>query len=152
MKYKGYATKIEYSEQDKVFVGKIQGINDLVSFNAYNVDEVEVAFKEAVDDYLEMCKEIGKKPEKEYSGQFNIRISADLHKKIALKAIGDGSNINSIVTAALEKYMKAENATTNITINLQNITKSSDECLKQPIQKTKRYINSKDTFKIVATQ
>ena len=61
--------------------GKIEGINDFVNFEYADIQNVEKEFHEAVDDYLEFCKEVGKEPDKEYKGSFNVRISLELHKK-----------------------------------------------------------------------
>lgn len=60
------------SADDEVFYGKILGINDLVNFEGASVKQLKKAFKEAVDDYLELCAEIGKTPEKTYKGTFNV--------------------------------------------------------------------------------
>jgi len=69
--YKGYRTKIEFSSADHVLYGKAEGINDLITFESDSADEIEKEFHNAVDDYLEFCKEVGKEPDKEYSGQPN---------------------------------------------------------------------------------
>ena len=61
--------------------GEIEGINDFVNFECADIQNVEKEFHEAVDDYLEFCKEVGKEPDKEYKGSFNVRISLELHKK-----------------------------------------------------------------------
>jgi len=53
MQYKGYAARIEYSEEDKCFIGHIAGIRDIVGFHGDSVKSLLSAFKEAVDDYLE---------------------------------------------------------------------------------------------------
>ncbi len=58
MRYKGYAAQIEYSAEDGCFVGHIAGINDIVGFHGESVAGLRVAFKEAVDDYLEVCKKL----------------------------------------------------------------------------------------------
>lgn len=62
--YKGYTSKIRYSEEDKVFYGKIEGIKSLVSFESRNVATFESSFQEAVNDYLDLCKELNITPEK----------------------------------------------------------------------------------------
>ena len=66
MEYKGYHAKIEFSAEDGTFVGNILGINDVIAFDGSNVTELTKMFHESVDDYLEMCAEIGKTPDKEY--------------------------------------------------------------------------------------
>lgn len=85
--YKGYHTKIEFDTETFTLRGKIEGINDLVNFESKDSREIEKEFHEAVDDYLDFCKEIGKIPDKEYKGTFNVRISQELHKKLALRAL-----------------------------------------------------------------
>ena len=82
LQYKGYFTKIEYSVEDRLLYGKIEGIKDLVNFESENVEEIEQEFKNAVDDYLELCQELGQEPDKTYSGTFNVRISPALHRAV----------------------------------------------------------------------
>lgn len=105
IEYKGYHAKIEFDSEDMLLRGKIEGINDLVTFEAENTSKIEHEFQSAVDDYLEFCKEVGKEPDKEYKGTFNVRISPELHKKIALKALKDGDSLNSSVEKAISEYV-----------------------------------------------
>lgn len=60
LEYKGYRGSVDFSTEDVVYFGKIQNIDDLVSFEGESVPELETNFKDSVDDYLETCKEIGK--------------------------------------------------------------------------------------------
>lgn len=106
MKYKDYSAKIEYSADDKMFYGRIIGLRDLISFYGSTVEELEVALKDAVDDYLDYCTELGVMPEKTYKGSFNVRIPEELHKDIALWAETRGTSINQIVIESLEKHYK----------------------------------------------
>ena len=64
LNYKGYEGIAAFSDEDNVFHGKLQGINDLVTFEGETIDELEIAFEEAVDDYLDICARYGKEPEK----------------------------------------------------------------------------------------
>ncbi len=86
IEYKGYRGVIDYSDQDSVLYGKIIGIDDLVTFEGSSVEEIKSAFFDAVDNYLETCKELGKNPEKEFKGVFNVRVSEKVHKLAAIKA------------------------------------------------------------------
>ena len=103
--YRGYHTKVEFDSEDLVLRGKIEGINDLVDFECQNVKDVEKEFHAAVDDYLAFCTEVGKTPEKEYKGTFNIRISPELHKKIANLAARNGDTLNATVEKAIINYV-----------------------------------------------
>lgn len=104
LEYKGYLTRIEYSVEDRVLCGKIEGIKDLVNFESDSIDKIEDEFHCAVDDYLEMCEALGESPDKAYSGTFNVRINPILHRKIAMKAFKQGETLNSTVEKAIEAY------------------------------------------------
>jgi len=104
IEYKGYLGTVEFSSEDLVFHGKIHGINDLVTFEATNVDDLVRAFHEAVDDYLDICERANKIPERAYSGQFNIRIDSSIHKQLSLHAAREGITLNQCVSNALESF------------------------------------------------
>ena len=106
LKYKGYIGSVAYSEPDKVFFGKLEGIDDFVNYEGESVSELTDAFHEAVEDYLAFCEGEGVKPEKSYSGSFNVRISPDTHRSIARLASEAGVSINSFVKDALAKAVE----------------------------------------------
>ena len=101
MEYKGYNAKIEYSDNDKCFWGELLYINDSISFEGQSVDELKKTFEEAVEDYIETCRNLKKEPEKPFKGSFNVRITPELHKKAALKAASEGVSLNQIVEKAI---------------------------------------------------
>ena len=103
MTYKGYAARIEYSDEDECFVGHIAGILDVVGFHGDNVEELRMAFHEAVDDYLETCEIAGKKPQKSYSGNLMLRVPPEVHAAIATAAEVSGKSINQWAAEALNK-------------------------------------------------
>lgn len=107
LKYKGYLGSVEYSEDDEVFFGKIEGIGDLVNFEGESVKELKQAFEEAVDYYIGFCKEHGKEPHKSYSGSLNVRITPDVHMRVAMLAKQAGISINAFIKAAVEKQVAA---------------------------------------------
>lgn len=102
MKYKGYIGHVEYDDEAKIFHGEVVGLKDIITFQGDSVQELEQAFKDSVNDYLAWCKERGEKPEKTFSGTFNLRISPDLHAKIALQAKSMGLSLNSYIAQALK--------------------------------------------------
>jgi predicted HicB family RNase H-like nuclease len=101
LQYKNYYASVNFSAADEVFYGKLLGINDLVSFEGASVKELKAAFKEAVEDYLETCQEIGKSPDKTYKGTFNVRVPATLHKEASLFAAVHNITLNEFVKTAL---------------------------------------------------
>lgn len=103
MSCKGYTARIAYEDEDGVFVGRIAGIRDGVSFHGASVDELKAAFEEAVDDYLETCARIGKEPQRAYSGQVMFRIDPEIHRRAALAAELAGKSLNQFAEDALAK-------------------------------------------------
>ncbi|MDR0476925.1 MAG: type II toxin-antitoxin system HicB family antitoxin [Desulfobulbaceae bacterium] len=95
MMHKGYAARVEYSEEDQCFVGHIAGIRDIVGFHGDSVIELRAAFEEAVDDYLETCEKLGQPPNRPYSGQFRLRLSPELHARAAMAAETQGKSLNT---------------------------------------------------------
>ena len=63
LEYKGYCGTVEFSAEDKVFFGKVAGLNSLISFEGESVQSLREDFEGAVDDYLEMCAERGIEPD-----------------------------------------------------------------------------------------
>ena len=112
MEYKGYHTKIEFDAESMSLRGKIEGINDYIDFESEDISNIEKEFHAAVDDYLEFCKEVGKDPEKEYKGTFNVRISPELHKKLALLALKDNRSLNAEIEMALSIFVDNDSSQT----------------------------------------
>jgi len=102
IEYKGYIGSIEYSPQDKCFFGKLEMIDDIVTFEATNAIELEKNFHKAVDEYLDTCKKLGREPQKVFKGVFNVRIDPKLHKKLYENAIKEGISLNSYIKKRLE--------------------------------------------------
>jgi predicted HicB family RNase H-like nuclease len=103
MSYKGYIGSISFSEKDDVFYGKVEGIDGLVNFEGRSVDELKTAFHEAVDEYIEYCVDNGIKAHKSYTGNLNVRISAETHSRIAFLAARAGISINAFIKDALDQ-------------------------------------------------
>lgn len=108
MIYKEYLGSVHYSGDDEIFFGKIEGINDSISFEGSTVKELKAAFEEAVEDYIDLCQLNGKEPEKAYKGSFNIRINPQLHKQVAQKALIEGKSLNQYIEDAIEKKVLSE--------------------------------------------
>ena len=101
IEYKGYIGSIEYSSEDKCFFGKLEMIDDLVTFESDNAQELETNFHNAVNEYLLTCKELGRAPQKVYKGVFNVRINPELHRKVYKEALKAGMSLNSFVQQTL---------------------------------------------------
>ena len=103
MRYKGYYGSIDFEPEDLIFYGKLEVIHALVSFEGETAKEIDAAFKEAVDDYLNSCVARGIEPETPFKGSLNVRIGRDRHEKAALLVRETGcSSLNSFINQALD--------------------------------------------------
>ena len=102
MIYKGYAARVEYSEDDACFIGHIAGIRDTVGFHGESVAQLRAAFEEAVDDYLQTCAKLNREPNHPYSGQFRLRLRPELHAQAAITAETSGKSLNTWVAEVIE--------------------------------------------------
>ena len=107
MTYRGYAARIEYSDEDQCFVGHIAGIHDIVGFHGESVAELRTAFEEAVDDYLEACEKLSRAPQKPYSGKLMLRVPPEVHAAVAVAAEISGKSINQWATEAFARAVHA---------------------------------------------
>ena len=104
--YKDFVGTVNFSADDRIFFGKVEGIDDLITFEGSTVEELESAFRYMVDQHLDDCEREGKPAEKSYKGVFNVRISPKLHKKASHAAIKKGIALNQMIKQALEKELE----------------------------------------------
>ena len=102
IEHKNFYGSVHFDSDDNILYGKIEGISDLVTFEGNTVLEITNSFHEAVDDYIEICKINNKPIFKSYKGNFNIRISEELHKKAVIKSLSMGISLNQLVKKAIE--------------------------------------------------
>ena len=110
IKYKEFVASVHFSSDDEVFYGKIEGIDDSITFEGETVIALKKAFEEAAEDYLEICQQIDKDPHKSYKGSFNIRIKPDLHKKAAFRSLELGMSLNQFVEKAISKFITSNSS------------------------------------------
>ena len=106
--YKGYTGSIEYNDIDNLLFGKVLGIQSLLSYEGQTGKELEIDFREVIDEYLASCITQDKTPEKAFKGSFNVRISANLHKKAALLAMEAKISLNNFVEESIRLKVMEE--------------------------------------------
>ncbi|MDR1063741.1 MAG: type II toxin-antitoxin system HicB family antitoxin [Azoarcus sp.] len=99
--YRGYAAAMEYDAEDHVFVGRLSGIRDRVVFHGESVSELEDAFRESVDAYIENCAALGKDPEKPASGRLMLRVPSSVHCAALAAARASGQSLNQWAVSVL---------------------------------------------------
>jgi len=106
LKYKNFLASVHFSMEDNTFYGKVEGVDDSITFEGDAVASLKKAFEEAVIDYIAICKKIGKDVHKSYKGSFNVRIKPELHKQASFKSLEKGVSLNQLVEEAIFKYVK----------------------------------------------
>ncbi|KTG23642.1 hypothetical protein AUR68_06315 [Idiomarina sp. H105] len=106
LEYRGYHGTAEASLEDDCMAGTVLHVQDKIVYFGDTVAELRASFEKAVDDYLEFCEEVGKKPEKPFSGTLNVRLGKELHRNVAIKARAKGVSINEYVVRACSDYVK----------------------------------------------
>ncbi|MGX4675642.1 type II toxin-antitoxin system HicB family antitoxin [SAR92 clade bacterium H246] len=101
LKYKSYQGTVEIDLDEGHLYGEVQFINDVIGYHGDTPPELEAAFIEAVDDYLNDCAELNKLPNRTLSGSFNVRIGGDNHKALAVKSLETGQSINELIKRAI---------------------------------------------------
>ena len=100
LEYKGYITTVE--AEDGVFLGRVAGLRDVITFEGTTFAEVEQAFRDSIDDYLAFCAERGEPPDRLYSGRIPLRISPGTHRRAAMRAQSEGLSLNQWIARRIE--------------------------------------------------
>ena len=107
LEHKGFRAKIEYSADDNLFVGRILGIQDIVTFQSETALDLKKEMAEMLDFYLEVCEKSGKAAKKQYSGKVMLRVPNQLHQRIAEAAAAAGKSLNEWGKDVLESAVKS---------------------------------------------
>ncbi len=106
IKYKGYTGVFEFDTSIDLFHGRVMGLKDVVTFQGSSLDELRHEMAESVEDYFELCADMGKDPERPYRGEFLIRTTPEVHRGAVVKAASSGQSLNAwveaTITAAIE--------------------------------------------------
>jgi predicted HicB family RNase H-like nuclease len=103
----GYQAKIDYDADLDMFRGEILGLSGGADFYGKNPRELRAEFKKSLQVFLDVCREKGIEPRRNYSGKFNLRITPELHERLAIVAQAEGKSINTLAQEALKKFTLA---------------------------------------------
>lgn len=95
--YKGYSAEVDYDEDAEVFYGTVNNINAIMAFRGSSVAELKQSFADVVETYLEECRRTGMQPEKPFSGKITLRVTPELHRKLAIKAASARESMNRYI-------------------------------------------------------
>lgn len=101
IEYKGYKGVFAYDASIEAFHGRVVGLQDVVTFQGCSVEELKTEMAESVEDYLELCAEAGRDPERPYRGEFLVRTTPEVHRAAAIAAESEGMSLNAWVEAMI---------------------------------------------------
>ena len=98
LRYKGYTGRVELDDEAGLFHGEVLDLRDVVTFQGKSVEELEAAFRDSVDDYLDFCAERGEEPDKPFTGRLMLRLAPELHRKAFVRAQREGKSLNQWIS------------------------------------------------------
>lgn len=110
LQYKNYIANISYDPDIDSFMGRVVNARDIITFYGKSTEGLHREFKISVDNYLAYCKEEGLEPAKPYSGQFRLRLPADLHARLSAAAAVNNESLNSFIVKTLSEHIDGVSA------------------------------------------
>lgn len=107
MTYAGYTTQMEFDTDDKIIVGRVLDIDDIITFHGTSVAEFEAAFHDAIDSYVLACKRLGQTAEKPASGKLMLRVNPAVHAAAVKASARSGQSLNKWAEQVLRKAAHA---------------------------------------------
>lgn len=101
MNYKGYTASMTFDTDDKIIVGRVLDVDDIIAFHGESVAEFEAVFHAAVEGYVAACKQLGSAPEKPASGKMMLRIAPAVHAAALRAAARSGVSLNKWAEQAI---------------------------------------------------
>jgi predicted HicB family RNase H-like nuclease len=103
LEYKGYTGNVEFDPEAGLFHGEVLDTRDVITFQGTSVEDLQQAFRDSVDDYLDFCTERNEEPDKPFSGRLMVRLSSDLHRKLYVEAKRGGKSLNELISERLAR-------------------------------------------------
>jgi predicted HicB family RNase H-like nuclease len=103
LEYKGYSGNVEFDDEAAVFHGEVLDTRNVITFQGMSVDELEQAFRDSIDDYLDFCKDRGEEPDKPFSGRLMLRLPPEIHRRVYVEAEREGKSLNQWIADRLER-------------------------------------------------
>jgi len=103
LEYKGYTGNVEFDAEAGLFHGEVLDTRDVITFQGTSVEDLQQAFRDSVDDYLDFCRERNEEPDKPFSGRLMVRLSSDLHRKLYVEARRGGKSLNQLISERLAR-------------------------------------------------
>ena len=106
MTVNGHTAKITYDPELDQIRGEILGLNGGADFYGRSPTELRREFRKSLKVFHDVCREKGIDPRRKFSGRFNLRISPELHQRLAALAEASGKSLNALVEDKLTKTVR----------------------------------------------
>ena len=103
LRRRGYAAKVEFDGRDRILVGRVLGIDDVVTFHGDSAMRVEQAFGIALADYEAACAALERRAQRSHSGELRLRMSPRTHRIAAMAAEARGMSLNAWIEEAMRR-------------------------------------------------
>lgn len=94
LNYRGYAARMDFDTNDKIIVGRVVDIDDIITFHGGSVVEFELAFHQAIDGYIRACEQLGQTADKPASGRMMLRVNPVVHAAAVKASARSGQSLN----------------------------------------------------------
>lgn len=101
LEYKGYTGHVQFDGEAGLFHGEVLDMRDVITFQGTSVEELDQAFRDSVDDYLEFCRERNEEPDRPFSGRMMLRLPPELHRFAYVEARKAGKSLNQWIADKL---------------------------------------------------
>ena len=103
MKYKGYRATVTFDDEIEIFYGEVVDTRDVITFQGTSVEQLKREFQFSVDDYLAVCAERGRSPDKPFSGRIPLRVASSVHRAATAAAKAEGKSLNAWISETVER-------------------------------------------------
>ena len=103
MDYKGYRAAVSYNDEAGIFHGEVIGTRDVITFEGTSVEQLRKEFRFSIDDYLAVCAERGRQPDKPFSGKIPLRVAPEIHRAATAAAKAAGKSLNAWLAEMVEQ-------------------------------------------------
>ncbi|GAA2872933.1 putative HicB family RNase H-like nuclease [Aminobacter niigataensis] len=103
----GHKAVLSFDPEIGMIRGEFLGLSGGADFYAGSVEQLELEGRKSLEVFLEMCREKGIEPFREFSGRFNVRLDPKMHEAAVVAAAAENKSLNEWVAEAIERAADA---------------------------------------------
>ena len=106
MEYRGYRAVVSFDYEASVFHGEVVDTRDVIFFEGTSVEQLDKEFRLSIDDYLAVCAERGREPDRPFSGKVPLRLNPEVHRAAATLARGEDKSLNAWLSETIVRAVR----------------------------------------------